>query len=127
MVCQLFLDTNAILNLGEKAFNEHFVIAQKTLEEIENIKTSSSKDNEIKHKARIVSRLLDKHINEYTVIPYSSIIREIIDKHYLPETPDNIILGSAYYYNKDINDIVVCSDDLNCKFISRNIFKLPIL
>lgn len=125
MVCQLFLDTNAMLNLGEKAFNEHFVIAQKTLEEIENIKTSSSKDNEVKHKARIVARLLDKYINDYTVVPYSSVIKEIIDEHYLSETPDNVILSSAYYYNKNINSIVVCSDDLNCKFISRNIFNLP--
>ena len=33
----LFFDTNALLNLGENAFKEKFIISQKTLEEIENI------------------------------------------------------------------------------------------
>ena len=56
---KLFLDTNALLNLQENAFKEEFVIAQKTLEELENIKSSGSKDGEVKYKARKVARLLD--------------------------------------------------------------------
>ena len=48
----LFFDTNALLNLQEQAFKEKFVIAQKTLEEIENIKSSFNKDGEVKYKAR---------------------------------------------------------------------------
>lgn len=119
----LFLDTNALLNLGENAFKEPFVISQKTLEEIENIKCSSGKDGEIKYKARNVARLLDSHECAYDVIAYSPEIKKIIDEHYLNETPDNIILASAYYYNLS-KPILVCSDDLNCKFISRNIFGL---
>lgn len=119
----LFLDTNALLNLGESAFKEQFVISQKTLEEIENIKCSSGKDGEIKYKARNIARLLDSHEGDYDVIAYSPEIKKIIDEHYLNETPDNIILASAYYYNLS-KPILVCSDDLNCKFISRNIFGL---
>lgn len=119
----LFLDTNALLNLGENAFKEPFVISQKTLEEIENIKCSSGKDGEIKYKARNIARLLDSHECGYDVIAYSPEIKKIIDEHYLNETPDNIILASAYYYNLS-KPILVCSDDLNCKFISRNIFGL---
>ena len=119
----LFLDTNALLNLGESAFKEQFVISQKTLEEIENIKCSSGKDGEIKYKARNIARLLDSHECDYDVIAYSPEIKKIIDEHYLNETPDNIILASAYYYNLS-KPILVCSDDLNCKFISRNIFGL---
>lgn len=119
----LFLDTNALLNLGENAFKESFVISQKTLEEIENIKCSSGKDGEIKYKSRNIARLLDSHEGDYDVIAYSPEIKKIIDNHYLNETPDNIILASAYYYNQS-KPILVCSDDLNCKFISRNIFGL---
>lgn len=119
----LFLDTNALLNLGENAFKEQFVISQKTLEEIENIKCSSGKDGEIKYKARNIARLLDSHEGAYDVIAYSPEIKKIIDNHYMNETPDNIILASAYYYNLS-KPILVCSDDLNCKFISRNIFGL---
>lgn len=123
MECKLFLDTNALLNLGENAFKERFIIAQKTLEEIENIKISSNKDSEIKYKARNIARLLDINESEYNVIAYSPEIKKIIDDHFLSETPDNIILASAYYYNLN-EPVLVCSDDLNCKFISRNIFGL---
>lgn len=125
MECTLFLDTNALLSLGENAFKEKFIIAQKTLEEIENIKVSNSKDGEVKYKARQISRLLDKHDGEYDVVLYSPKIKEIIDSYFLSETPDNIILASAYYYNSNVSEVLVCSDDLNCKFISRNIFGLP--
>ena len=34
-------------------------------------------------------------------------------------------MASAYYYNSNVSEVLVCSDDLNCKFISRNIFGLP--
>lgn len=125
MEYRLFLDTNALLNLGENAFKEKFIIAQKTLEEIENIKVSGSKDGEIKYKARQISRLLDKHDGDYDVVLYSPKIKEIIESYFLSETPDNIILASAYYYNSNVSEVLVCSDDLNCKFISRNIFGLP--
>ena len=120
----LFLDTNALLNLGESAFKERFVISQKTLEEIENIKTSSHKDGEIKYKARRVAHLLDEYDDKYTVIAYCEEIKSIISSYYLDETPDNIILASACYYSKEISPVLVCTDDLNCKFISRNIFHL---
>lgn len=119
----MFLDTNALLSLQDAAFKEKFIIAQKTLEEIESIKTSGLKDGEIKFKARKVSHLLDNNYGNYEVVPYSNEIKNIIVGHHLPETPDNIILATALFYNKT-NPIIVCTDDLNCKFISRNIFNL---
>ena len=119
----LFFDTNALLNLGENAFKEKFIISQKTLEEIENIKSSSTKDGEIKHKARIIARLLDKQNNNYEVVTTTCETLRILDEFYLEHTPDNIILSAAYYKNKKI-PILVVSDDINVKFISRNIFGL---
>lgn len=119
----LFFDTNALLNLQEKAFGEHFIVSQKTLEEIENIKTSSRKDGEIKMKARKLARLLDKN-NDYTVIPINTDIKQTVADFHLEETPDYLILASAYYQSRQI-PILVVSDDINVKFISRNIFNLP--
>lgn len=119
----LFLDTNALLNLSDNAFSEFFVIAQKTLEEIEAIKTSDRKDSEVKYKARRIAHLLDEKYGSYKVIPYSEEIKKVIENFHLTETPDNIIIASAYLYNKS-NPVLVCTDDLNCKFISRNIFQL---
>lgn len=121
---QLFLDTNALLNLGQKAFEEHFVISQKTLQEIEDIKTSSKKDAEIKYKGRSVARLLKDNENNYTVIPTTKAIKQIIEQKELDETPDNIILAAAYNYKSSGNDIVVVSDDNNVRFISQKIFGL---
>lgn len=123
MEYKLFLDTNALLNLQESAFKEDFFISQKTLEEIENIKSSSKKDGEIKYKARLVSHLLDKYYGKYTVIRTDSSIKNILDDFDLDETPDNIILATAYACNKS-QSVLVCTDDLNCRFISRDIFKL---
>ena len=120
---KLFLDTNALLNLQENAFKEEFVIAQKTLEELENIKSSGSKDGEVKYKARKVAHLLDDNWGKYHVVKYSPEIDQTIESFNLDKTPDNIILASAYFYNGTCN-ILVVSDDLNCKFISREIFGL---
>lgn len=124
MEYKLFLDTNALLNLQDAAFKEFFVISQKTLEEIEHIKTDSRKDGEIKYKARLIAHLLDENYGEFEVVRYDSEITKIIESFDLEETPDNIILASAYKYNTGIHPIIVCTDDLNCKFISKNIFNL---
>lgn len=121
---KLFLDTNALLNLQESAFKEEFFISQKTLEEIENIKSSSKKDGEIKYKARLTSHLLDEHYGEYTVIRNDTKVKTVLSDFDLEETPDNVILASAYVCNQE-NSVLVCTDDLNCRFISRDIFNLP--
>ena len=121
---KLFLDTNALLNLQEAAFKESFIISQKTLEEIEKIKNDSRKDGEIKYKARQIAHLLDKKYGEYEVVKYNSEIKKTIEIFNLEETPDNIILASALEYNDNFSPIIVCTDDLNCKFISKNIFGL---
>ena len=62
-----FYDTNACLELQDKIFESPFVISSKTLEEIENIKTSDYKDADIKYKARKLTRLLDSNYDKYQV------------------------------------------------------------
>ena len=124
MEYKLFLDTNALLNLQESAFKEEFFISQKTLEEIESIKSSGKKDDEIKYKARSISRLLDKYSGKYTVIRTNFGIKSILADFDLEETPDNIILATAYTCNQ-LQPVLICTDDLNCRFVSRDIFKLP--
>lgn len=120
---KLFLDTNALINLQDAAFKESFVISQKTLEEIESIKSSNNKDGEVKFKARNVANLLDEN-NNYDVVAHTKEIDSIIESKHLSITPDNIILATAYWYNNNIENIIVVSDDVNCKFISRSIFNL---
>lgn len=122
---KLFLDTNALLNLQERAFEEYFVISQVTLQEIENIKTSSTKDGDVKYKARCVSRLLDKNYGNYKTVRSTEEIKNICTEHGVECSPDNIIAASAYLENEDSPTLLV-TDDLNLKFIAREIFNLRV-
>ena len=79
------------------------------------------KDGEVKYKAGQVSHLLDEHFREYEVIPNDSKIKNIISEFSLDETPDNIILASAYSYN-NISPIIVCTDELKLLNLFQRIF-----
>lgn len=118
----LFLDTSALLNLNSKVFKEYFLISQKTLEEIEDIKNNSRKDAGIKYKARKVARLLVEKENSYDVVPYASIVYKELEKRHLECTSDNIIVASASSINTF--DILFVTDDINLRFIATKIFNL---
>lgn len=109
-----FYDTNALLNLGEEAFKSEFFISQQTLIEIENIKTSYSKDPETKYKARKAARLLDEHPDVYHVV--------MTDSSCNAQSPDEIICIAA----ASVPDIIFVTDDLNCKNIAKNVFFLNV-
>ncbi len=98
---KLFLDTNALLNLQEAAFKESFVISQKTLEEIEHIKTDSRKDGEIKYKARQIAHLLDKKYGEYEVVKYNSDINSAYNQ--IVDTEELDSSKYPYILYKEIN------------------------
>lgn len=119
-----FYDTNCILNLLEKAFEEEFVISSKTLEEIEHIKVSDRKDADVKYRARKLAHLLDKNKDKYEVIVPSDKTLCILRGFQLEESPDNIIMACAYDYYSKNNDMVFASDDICCKIISKNVFRL---
>ena len=124
---RIFLDTNSLLNLGAKAFEEAepFVISQISLEEIEDIKVDSRKDGEVKYKARIVARRLDENEEKYEVVPYDSMVEDRVFQKNISLTPDNIIVASADLYSEHYNvPILFVSDDINLKFISKKIFGL---
>ena len=118
-----FYDTCALLNLQEDAFLEPFAISSITLLEIEDIKTSRNKDEDVKWKARNMSRLLTENPDMYTVkVMYNE---QAIDLHeyLMPNSPDGLIAFSAYLFNVT-TPIIFLSDDLNCRHIAKHIFKL---
>lgn len=127
MVCKLpFYDTNALLNLLDEAFNSEFVCSSKSLEEIEHIKVSDRKDQGIKYKARRLIRLLDENKDKYEVVIPNNVTFEILNEFQLEKTPDNIIMACSYDYNKNCKPIIFISDDICCKVLARNIFKLDV-
>lgn len=120
-VSKKFYDTNALLNLLDKAFMENFVCSTKTLEEIENIKVSAKKDSDIKHRAKKLAHLFDNNVGNYEVVIHNSELLDILRQCDLEVTPDNIIIASAIFYNINVEPIVFVSDDICCKVIARSV------
>ena len=121
---QKFYDSNALLNLQEKAFvkDECFLISDITLKEIENIKTSLRKDEEIKYKARKLSKLLKLHRNDntYKIIMQGRFKRNYkLWKNQLEKENDNIIIIDALSCNH--KDMVFVTDDTNCYNTAMNL------
>ena len=126
MEYKLYLDTNALLDLQEKVLEEPFVISQMTLHEIENIKSSNTKDGDLKYKARHIAHILDENDDKYEVVPLTVGLMDYLYEHKgLEKTPDNIIVASAYYYQESHQSpVLFVTNDVNLKFISKKVFGL---
>lgn len=96
-----FYDTSALLELENEIFKgEHEVIISSiTLQELENIKTSTHKDEELKACARRVVRLLSEPPRPYETYIFKLDMLECIYEKGLEISPDTKILASAYYYD----------------------------
>ena len=123
MAKRLF-DTNAILTDCTDISN--VLISSKTLEELENIKSSSHKDNDIKYKARVAVRAIREQKPEIVVVQKSDYDK--IEELGLEITNDNLIIASAYRYtmmNVD-TDLVFVTNDILCGLIAQNYFGLNV-
>lgn len=117
-----FYDTCSILAEidNDDLFVERFYISSISLHELENIKTSKNKTEDIRYKARKLSHLLDEHYNDYDVVVYNFEISDyIVGTLGLDATiPDNQIVGTAKYISKK-EDIVFITNDICLKNIAR--------
>ena len=121
----MFYDTCALLHDAKNIFNQEgqFLISSVTLEELENIKTSGNKDEEVKYQARIVTRLLSEHTDKYVAILYNRVIEKLAEKTGIPLTNDLKIICTAiyakeHYIEKDKEKMVFVTKDLNCSLIA---------
>ena len=124
-----FYDTNALLELQGDAFVNVFMCSIKSFEELEHIKTSRNKDEETRYKARKIAHLLDENSDKYeaVVIDYNKYVDDIVNIFGLnPEDPDNIIVYTAWYKSKEIEDLIFVTNDICCKNIARNVFGLKV-
>ena len=117
-----FLDTNAILtdcsNLSD------VILSSKTLEELENIKSSSHKDTDIKYKARVAVRAIREQKPEIVVVQKSDYDK--IEELGLEITNDNLIIASAWRYSQE-NSIVFVTHDILCSLIAEKYFGLNVI
>lgn len=138
-----FYDTNALLELQDKAFEEFFFISSTTLLELEEIKTNRSKDDQTRYECRKILRLLNEHADKYFVVVYEKLMNpyDVKDAFGVIDTPDVRICACARLANdhfrfngtewvvcteKVDNGIVFVTNDLSCKQIAYHVFDLNV-
>lgn len=121
-----FYDTNALILLQDKIFEEKFIISTKSLYELEHIKTSANKDGDVKFAARQVARLLFTKKDEYESIFVDNNVLALIDSVGLEYTPDNIICASAVIAKEKYGDIEFVTDDILCALTAEKVFGLTV-
>ena len=118
-----FYDTCSLLTLQGKVFDteDKFYISSITLTELENIKTSSTKDEEIKYKARTLVHLLSNNQDKYEIILYTPELNSYFEEFSLPISPDNKIIVSALDRYRLGDDIIFITQDLILNKIAETI------
>ena len=118
-----FYDTSSLLKQVDTLFDidEEIAISSITFEELENIKTSSNKDADVKYAARKLLHLLDNNIGKYTTIIYQEKFLKPIKKRDLSITNDTKILSCAIELAKS-NEVIFITNDLALKHIAMLFF-----
>lgn len=121
-----FYDTCSLLIGGERIFKkeENFIISSVTIQELEHIKVSNSKDTDIKYVARLILNLLEKYPQKYEVIIHTRANELEILKKGFDITNDTQILSDAYYCNNKIyiDRVIFVTNDIALKYIANCFF-----
>ena len=121
-----FYDTSSLLLKVNTLFKteEPFVISSITLEELENIKTSQTRDPDIKYDARKLLHYLDEHRDLYKVHVFTEKMLTPIREKDLPISNDMKILATAIDYNNNVrtDEVIFVTNDLSLKFIANLFF-----
>lgn len=124
-----FYDTNAVLKLKEKIFENKCMISSVTLQELEHIKVSGRKSEEVKYNARKALHILDENPDKYTAVVFTTAMENYINEKLIEVTPDSKIVATAAFSKNLIpqeDDFVFVTNDLACKVIAQKIFNLPV-
>ena len=115
---QFFYDTNVLLSGEQKWFNQQdkFFISSVTIEQLENIKHSETKNPQIKYLARKASKWLVNNTDKYIVYLFNE-EDKFIRKNFpfTIDSPDKKILATALKaYQKDNYFFTFLTYDFNC-------------
>ena len=70
---------------------EPFLISAVTLRELEDIKVSRNKDDDVKFRARRILHILDEHPDIYAMADITTATYNALAERKKPDTPDNLI------------------------------------
>lgn len=117
-----FFDTCSLLLLQNKAFEENFIISSITLNELEQIKTSKTKDEETRWAARHILHLLADNEDKYEIEIYKSHYEDEIKTLDLPLSDDSkiIVCAKESFIRRNCLDTgIFVTEDLACKKIAE--------
>lgn len=121
-----FYDTSSLLLRANNLFDdeEFFAISSITLEELENIKSSGTRDPEIKYTARKLLHSLDENRGKYDTHIFTEDMLDPIKEKDLSISNDMKILATAIDYNNRIktDEVIFVTNDLCLKFIANLFF-----
>ena len=120
---KIFYDTCSLLEAQGQVFDteEKFYISNVTLHELEHIKTSGTKDEETKYKARKILHLLEENEDKYEVVLFTTDLLEYLPSN-LPNTNDTQIIACAYsIFRTNLSDGLFHTRDLACRHLAKSI------
>lgn len=118
-----FYDTNALLHGDIENIEGIIYISSVTLNELENIKTSRNKDEDVRFEARKATRFLRENEDKYVCIVTENKHYKLLSKNKLEADNDNLIIACAKLLEKNY-EVEFITDDICCYNIAKNIFGL---
>ena len=112
-----FYDTCALINSLETV-TLPFAICDVTLQELEDLKTSSKKDEDTKSKVRKVLRFIKEHLDDIEVIRYhESMLSQVFNDYSVNN--DAMIISAAAYCHTHIHPVIFRTADVACFLLAR--------
>ena len=120
-----FYDTSSLLLKVDTLFEEKelFAISSITLNELENIKTSNSKSEDVKYAARKLLHTLDENSGDYDIEIFKEHMLKPINEADLSVTADAKILACAKAYaDRRSEEVCFVTNDLALKTLAKLFF-----
>ena len=120
------IDTNILLEYPEIILTEDCIIPSTVISELENIKTSGNKSEEIRFKARQATRFLSENQEKYSTFVTTTDTYDLVDKYKLPIDNDNLIIACCKQLEIIEDNVILISNDLCMRLIAKDIFKIKV-
>lgn len=118
-------DTSALLDLSDNlVLDKECYVSTLVISELENIKTSFNKDNDVKLKARQVVRTL-RQSDFVTNVKNHAAMEKLVKKYsnVLPNTTDSRILLEAYTQTKHYKNVRFYTGDYTLYLFGKHLFE----
>lgn len=116
-----FYDTCALLQNPSIVEKHDIWISYFTLKELEEIKNSSKKDEDIKYQSRKLLHKLLENQNNLHVIRYDEEIEQLRKVEELIDNNDGRIIATALFMANSSNEVEFYTSDMSCRILATSV------